>query len=187
MNSFLRNCQNKQSKKKMFFLRSLEFCYSCFVPYPSEQGESVSKYVTNRSKTAVMDVIGFLYVSLDSSTVQLHNTLGSRAGWAQPRPFLYLQLFFTIKSLGSNSARACSEAGFSSQNGDRVCGVYYRRAAFCCAVSCGQNGSMKRIFINKCFLFTVGSVSSLKRFITGSRNSLKDVRKLRLMPDRWRK
>jgi hypothetical protein len=38
----------------------------------------VSKYVTDESKTAVMDVIGFLYVSLGSSTAQLHGSLGSR-------------------------------------------------------------------------------------------------------------
>jgi hypothetical protein len=38
----------------------------------------VSKQVTNGRKTAVMDVIGFLYVSLGSSTVQLHDTLGIR-------------------------------------------------------------------------------------------------------------
>jgi hypothetical protein len=52
----------------------------------------VSKQVTNGSKTAVMDVIGFLYVSLGSSTVQLHDSLGSRRAYT------------------------CSEAGFSSQN-----------------------------------------------------------------------
>jgi hypothetical protein len=56
-----------------------------------------------------MDVIGFLRVSLGSSTVQLHDRLGSR------------------------SACAYSEARFSSQNGDRTWGVYYRWAAFCCA------------------------------------------------------
>jgi hypothetical protein len=56
-----------------------------------------------------MDIIGFLYVCLGSSTVQLHYILGSRR------------------------ACACSEAGFSSQNGDRAWGVYYQRAAFCCA------------------------------------------------------
>jgi hypothetical protein len=60
--------------------------------------ESAASYegVTNGSKTTVMDVIGFLCVSLGSSTVQLHDSLGSR--------------------------RACtySEADFSSQNGDRV-------------------------------------------------------------------
>jgi hypothetical protein len=56
----------------------------------------VSKQVTDGSKTAVIDVIGFLFVSLGSSTVQLHDTLGSR--------------------------RTCaySEADFSRQNGDRA-------------------------------------------------------------------
>jgi hypothetical protein len=42
---------------------------------------------------------------------------------------------------------------------------------------CGQKELMKRIFIKKCFLFKVGSVCRVKRFTTGSRNSLKDVRK----------
>jgi hypothetical protein len=53
-----------------------------------------------------MDVIGFLCVSLGSSTVQLHDSQGDR--WA----CVY------------------SEVGFSSQNGDRALEVYYRRAAF---------------------------------------------------------
>jgi hypothetical protein len=57
-----------------------------------------------------MDVIGSLCVLLGSSTVQLHDSLGSRR------------------------ACACSEAGFSSQNGDHVSEVCYRRAAFCCAL-----------------------------------------------------
>jgi hypothetical protein len=56
----------------------------------------VSKYFINGSKTAVMDVIVYLCVSLASSTIQLHDSLGSRR------------------------ACACSEAGFSSQNGDRT-------------------------------------------------------------------
>jgi hypothetical protein len=43
-----------------------------------------------------MDVMGFLYVTLDSSTVQLHDSLGSRR------------------------TCACSEARFSSQNGERT-------------------------------------------------------------------
>jgi hypothetical protein len=47
-----------------------------------------------------MDVIGFLRVSLGSSTVQLHN------------------------SLRRGLACACSEAGFGSQNGDRAWGVW---------------------------------------------------------------
>jgi hypothetical protein len=41
--------------------------------------ESVSKYVKNGSTTAVMDVIGSLCVSLGSSTVQLHDSLGQVA------------------------------------------------------------------------------------------------------------
>jgi hypothetical protein len=49
---------------------------------------------SNGSKTAVMDVIGFLCVSLGSRTNQLHESIGSRG------------------------ACSCSEAGFSSQNGD---------------------------------------------------------------------
>jgi hypothetical protein len=56
----------------------------------------VSKYVTNGSKTAVMDVICFLCESLGSSTVQLHDSLGTR------------------------SVCTCSEADLSSQNGDRA-------------------------------------------------------------------
>jgi hypothetical protein len=50
--------------------------------------------------------------------------------------------------------------------------------------SCGQKDSMQRIPINKCFLFTVGSVCRVKQLITGSRNSLKDVRKSQMIPAR---
>jgi hypothetical protein len=56
-----------------------------------------------------MDAIGFVYVSLGSSTVKIHDSLGSRPAFA------------------------CSQAGFSSQNSDRAWGVYYRRTAFCYA------------------------------------------------------
>jgi hypothetical protein len=56
--------------------------------------EGRSIYVTNGNKTCLMDVICFLCISLGSSTVQLHDNLGSRRAFA------------------------CSEAGFSSQNGD---------------------------------------------------------------------
>jgi hypothetical protein len=56
-----------------------------------------------------MYVIGFLCVSLGSSTVQFQD------------------------SLGSTCACVSSEAGFSSKNGDRAWGVFYRRAAFYCA------------------------------------------------------
>jgi hypothetical protein len=46
---------------------------------------------------------------------------------------------------------------------------------------------VKRIFIKKCFLFTVGSVYRVKRFTTGSRNSLKDVEKSQMMPNQMGK
>jgi hypothetical protein len=106
-----------------------------------------------------MYVIGFLCVSLGSSAVQLHDSLGSRR------------------------ACACSETGFSSKNGDRVWRVFYRRAVFCCALSV-QTDSMKRIFTKKCFLFTLGSVCRVKRSTAGSRNSLKEVRKSQMMKRR---
>jgi hypothetical protein len=48
------------------------------------------------SKILVMDVIGLLCVPLGSSTVQFHDSLGKRR------------------------ACACSEAGITSQNGDRA-------------------------------------------------------------------
>jgi hypothetical protein len=85
-----------------------------------------------------MDVIGFLYVSLCRSTVHHHDILGSR--------------------------RACasSVAGFSSQNGDRASGVYYRRAVFSCACFCGQNDSLKRIFVKKMFPVYGGKCLSRK-------------------------
>jgi hypothetical protein len=56
----------------------------------------VSKQITDGSKTVVMDVTGFLCVSLGSSTVQLHDSIGSR------------------------HACTCSEADFGNQNGDHA-------------------------------------------------------------------
>jgi hypothetical protein len=47
-----------------------------------------------------------------------------------------------------------------------------------------KKDSMQRIFIKKYFQFMVGSVCCVKRFTTGSRNSLKDVRKSQMMPTR---
>jgi hypothetical protein len=52
---------------------------------------------------------------------------------------------------------------------------------------CGQKDSMQNIFIKKCFLFIAISVCHVKRFITGSRNSLKDFRKSQMIPDQVRK
>jgi hypothetical protein len=70
----------------------------------------------------------------------LHVSLGTGSSIVQHRDSLY-----------SRRAFASTEGGFSSQNGDRACGVSYRRAAFCCAFFlCGQKGSMQRIFLMKC-------------------------------------
>jgi hypothetical protein len=55
-----------------------------------------------------------------------------------------------------------------------------------CLSFCGQKDSMQRIFINKYFLFMVESVCCAKRFTTGSRNSLRDVRKSQMMPGQVR-
>jgi hypothetical protein len=71
--------------------------------------ERVSKQVTNRSKTVAMDVMGFLCVSLGSSRVQLHD------------------------SLGTSCTYACAEVGFSGQNRDHAREVCYQRAVRCCA------------------------------------------------------
>jgi hypothetical protein len=91
-----------------------------------------------------MDVIGFLCVSLGSSTVQLHDSLGSRRAWT------------------------CSDSGFSSQNGDRTWGVVYitqdQRSV---VLFCGQKDTMQRIFIKEYFLFTMGSLCRVKRFTAG--------------------
>jgi hypothetical protein len=48
---------------------------------------------------------------------------------------------------------------------------------------CGQQDSMQRMFTKKCFLFMVASVCHVHKFITGSRNCLKDVQKAQMMPD----
>jgi hypothetical protein len=42
---------------------------------------------------------------------------------------------------------------------------------------------MQRIFINKYFLFTAGSLCHVKRFTAGSINYFKDFRKSQMMPD----
>jgi hypothetical protein len=46
---------------------------------------------------------------------------------------------------------------------------------------------MQRIFIKKCFLFTVGSFCRVKRFTTEAENSLKVIRKSQMMPDQVQK
>jgi hypothetical protein len=52
---------------------------------------------------------------------------------------------------------------------------------------CAQKYSMQRISIKNYFVFMVRSVCRVKRFTTGRRYSLKDVRKSQMMPDKVRK
>jgi hypothetical protein len=47
---------------------------------------------------------------------------------------------------------------------------------------CAKGLNVKDI-LKEIFLFTLGSVCRVKRFKTGSRNSLKGVRKSQMMPD----
>jgi hypothetical protein len=65
-------------------------------------------------------------------------------------------------------------------------GVLPKSSVLFC-IFCGQKDPLQRIFIKKCFLFTVGSVCCVKQFTTRSRNSLKDVRKPQVMPNQVRK
>jgi hypothetical protein len=89
-----------------------------------------------------MDVTRFLCVTLGSSSVQLHDSACSRR------------------------TCSCSEAGFSSQNGDCALGMQNRTANFCCASLWAKGLNAKDIH-KKCILFTVGSVCRVKRFTTG--------------------
>jgi hypothetical protein len=84
-----------------------------------------------------MDVIGFLCISLGNSTVQLLDNLSNRRAYA------------------------CSEDGFSSKMATVVleCATEEQRYV---VRFCGQKDSMQRIFINKSFLFTVGSVCRIR-------------------------
>jgi hypothetical protein len=84
-----------------------------------------------------------------------------------PRPFLYIYDFFKIAEMHAHVQKLVSVV---------------KMVAVLLCIFCGQKDSMQRIFIKKCFLFMVGSVCSVKRFTTVSRNSLKDVRKSQMMP-----
>jgi hypothetical protein len=119
------------------------------VTYSCHLRGRVSKYVTNGSKTAVMNVIGFLCNSLGNSPVQRHESLGSRR------------------------ACSCSEAGFSRQNGDRAWRVYYRRAAFCFAFLWAKWLYGKDIH-KEIFPVRVGSVCLVKRFTSGGKRFADD-------------
>jgi uncharacterized membrane protein YqgA involved in biofilm formation len=113
-----------------------------------------SKQVTNGSKTAVLDVIGFLCLSLGSSTVQVADAHVQR-------------LVSVVKMV--IVLEVCTSK-------EQHCVVHF------CFVFCGQKDSMEKLFIRTCFLFTVGSVCHVKQFTNGSRNSLGDVQKVQMMP-----
>jgi hypothetical protein len=99
-----------------------------------------------------MDV-GFLYVSLGSSIVQLHDSLGS-AGWALPAPFLYIYNSFQNKKVWVADAQAHDQ---------RLVTVVKMATVLGCTTEeqhpfvrfCGQKDSMQGIFVKKCFLFTL--------------------------------
>jgi hypothetical protein len=110
-----------------------------------------SKQITDGSKTAVMDVIGCICVSLGSSTVQ-------------------------VADIHAHVHRLVSVFKMATVLERSVVLFFF-----------GQKDSMQRIVIRKCFLFTAGSVFRVKRFTTGSRNSLKDVRKSQMLPDQAQK
>jgi hypothetical protein len=89
-----------------------------------------------------MDVICFLYVSLGSNTVQLHDSLGSR------RAYTYSVLVSVVKM-----ATALEECNTKKQSSV----VHF----------CGQRDSVQRLFIKKCFPFTAESVFRVNRLTTG--------------------
>jgi hypothetical protein len=66
-----------------------------------------------------MDVMGFLCVSLGSSTVQLHDSLGGR------------------------HACGCSEDDFGSQNGDCLRSILLKSSALLCFLSVGKRTQCK--------------------------------------------
>jgi hypothetical protein len=109
-----------------------------------------------------MDVICFLYISLGSSTVQLYDSLGRRC------------------------ACACSGAGFSGSKW-RPClrSILPKSSVLLCVFLWTKGLNAKDI--HKEILFGVGSVCRVKRFTTGSRNSLRDVRKSQMIPDQLQK
>jgi hypothetical protein len=112
-----------------------------------------------------MDVIG---VSLYSSTVQLHGSLGSRR------------------------ACSCSEVGFSSQNGDRAW-VYHWKSAFCCYFLWAKGLNVKDIHKEMFLVYSgkclppktvhnwVASLSLMKRWGSDWDNSLRVPRIVRAM------
>jgi hypothetical protein len=111
---------------------------------------SVSKWDINGSKTVVMDVVGFACVSLGSSTVQLHDSLGRRRAYA------------------------CSDAGFSSRNGGLVLRNILLKNSVLLRVFLSAKG-LNAKDIHKEVFPVHGGNCGIKWLTTGSRNFLKDV------------
>jgi hypothetical protein len=88
-----------------------------------------------------MDVIGFLGVSLGSSTAHLHDSLGRRSVFACSKAVSVVKMATILEGCTTEEQR--SVVSF-----------------------CGQKDSMQRIFIKKCFRFVLGSVYRVKRFTT---------------------
>jgi hypothetical protein len=94
----------------------------------------------NRSQMELNNYNGcniFLCISLGSSTVQLHGSLGIRR------------------------ACACSEGSFNSQNGDCAWGILLKSRILLC-VSSDEKDLMRIIFTKKYFQLTVGNIFHVK-------------------------
>jgi hypothetical protein len=88
-----------------------------------------------------MDIIGLLCVSLGSSIVQLHDSVGSR--------HVHVQRLVSVVKMATVLEDCTIEEQHSVVR------------------FCGQKDSVQMIFIKKCFLFMVGSVCHIKRFSAG--------------------
>jgi hypothetical protein len=86
-----------------------------------------------------MDVIGFPCVSLGSSKVQLHDSIGSRCIYAFQRLVSVVKMATVLEE-------------------------YITEEQHSVVRFCGQKFSMQRTVINKCFRFMVGSICYVKHF-----------------------
>jgi hypothetical protein len=96
-----------------------------------------------------------------------------KADWIEPENLYLTEICFNASlceifstahlhdSLGSRRTCACSEAGFSSQNGDRAWWFHYRRAAYFCALLWAKGLNAKDIH-NEMFCVYSGKCLSLK-------------------------
>jgi hypothetical protein len=91
-----------------------------------------------------MDVMGFLCVSLGSSTVQVADVQAH-----VQRLVSAVKMVTVFEEFTTEEQR-------------------------CCAFFCREKDSMQRIFTKKCFLFTVGIVCRVKRFYLGGKRFADD-------------